>query len=133
MSGHPHDSARAALRRGIAAARAGDLEAALVHYAHALACEPVPMAARVNRASALLHLGRCEEAVEECGAGIEQDPQAAELYLVRGMALARLGRAEACEDLIRHVELEPNSRFKARVWRVLRDLDRSGAFKRDAA
>ncbi|HBP18654.1 MAG TPA: tetratricopeptide repeat-containing protein, partial [Planctomycetes bacterium] len=56
----------AALRRGIAAARAGELEAALDHYAEALALDPGHLAARANRASALLHLGRCEEAVEEC-------------------------------------------------------------------
>jgi len=126
------DEARAALRRGVAAARKGDLVGALEHYAEALAIEPRQRAARANRASALLHLGRCEDAVDECSAGLEQEEQA-ELYLVRGMALARLGREEARDDLIRHVELDPASRFKVRVWRVLRELDRTGAFARPAA
>lgn len=134
MSGQtPAERARAALRQGVAAAREGDLLGALEHYAQALSLEPGQRAARANRASALLHLGRCQEAVKECSVGLALEPEAAELYLVRGMALARLAREEARDDLIRHVELRPGSRFKGRVWRVLRDLDRTGAFKRRVA
>ena len=133
MSAQRPDPARAALRRGVRAARGGDLEGALTHYARALDLDPGQRAARANRASALLHLGRCEDAVDECSRGLELEPDAAELYLVRGMAQARMGRSDAAEDLIRHVELEPRSRFKGRIWRVLRELDRSGAFQRRAA
>ena len=63
-----------AVRRGVAHAKSGDLEAALRCYAQALELDPAHRDAHVARGAALANCGRLREGREACEAALRLDP-----------------------------------------------------------
>ena len=63
-----------AVRRGVAHAKGGDLEAALRCYAQALELDPAHRDAHVARGAALANCGRLREGREACEAALRLDP-----------------------------------------------------------
>lgn len=63
-----------AVRRGVAHARGGDLEAALRCYAQALELVPTSIDAHVARGAALANCGRLAEGRQACEAALRLDP-----------------------------------------------------------
>lgn len=106
--------AEAAKARGNAAVARGDWSAAAEEYTGALKLDPGLVAARNNRALALLKLGRHEESEADCCAVLEAEPSNIKALLRRAAARAALGRREdAATDLRRVAELQPNNKEAA--------------------
>ncbi|KIZ02018.1 hypothetical protein MNEG_5942 [Monoraphidium neglectum] len=106
--------AEAAKARGNAAVNRGDWQAAADEYAAALALDPALIAARNNRALALLKLGQMEAAEADCTAVLEAEPGNIKALLRRAAARRALGRLpEAGGDLQAVLELQPHNKEAA--------------------
>lgn len=115
--------ARELTRRGIASARAGDLEGAVVAYGQALAADPGYLPALANRASARFHLRRYAECEEDCTRALAVAPRLAKAWLFRGISRALLGRPGAREDMLRFLKLSPYSPYVRYIRALLRQTE----------
>lgn len=76
---------------GNKAFKQGDYEAAVASYGTAIEHDGSMVAARNNRAMALLKLERWQEALADCDAVLEGDPGNVKALLRRGEALKQVG------------------------------------------
>lgn len=116
-------AARKLTQRGMDCARRGELAAAVRWYDRAiLAADHLP--ALMNRACAYYHLGEFEQAVRDSSWALEVDGRRSHMWLLRGLARARLGDLHnAREDLSRCLELD--SPHRALGERALRKVERA--------
>lgn len=99
------------LKRGDLHRRQRRWQAAIADYQHAEDLDPKLSFATRLRAAVLLESDRPEDAVRVLHSFLEQHPRDAKAFLVRGRALARLGRAgAAARDLGRAIEILPAPR-----------------------
>ena len=107
----PRDLAATYVNRGIMLSRRGRHEAALRDFDTALEKERALVHALINRGNVLVRLKRFEEAVVDYDRAVfyseGRDPL---VFFNRSLAYEHLGRgAEAREDLVRAVQLDPES------------------------
>jgi tetratricopeptide (TPR) repeat protein len=91
---------------GVIASQCGQPEAAVACIDRAIALQPSAALYHVNRASALLALGRLDDAVDGCQAALRLKRNCAEAYQVLGHALSDQGHPEdavaAYREALRH-------------------------------
>jgi len=80
---------------------AGDLDAAVASYGHALALAPALSEAHQNFGRALLALGRQREAIDSLQRGVAAAPSSAQAHFLLGSALQQLGQLEAAANSYR--------------------------------
>ena len=107
----PRDLAATYVNRGIILSRRGRHEAALEDFTTALEKERALVHALINRGNVLVRLKRYEEALVDYDRAVfyseGRDPL---VFFNRSLAYENLGRgAEAREDLVRAVQLDPES------------------------
>ena len=92
---------------------------ALASIERALEINPVFAKAHVNRANALLEIGRFDEALAAAERGLELDGDLAGGYAARATSLAQLGHLNEARDCIRRgLERLPESRLLLEARRV---------------
>ncbi len=98
-----------ALERGINAAAAGDLLAAIQAYSDAIEAKVrLPLAYR-HRGHAYLTNGEWEKAIADLTNAIQLDTNAVNLYVNRGYALSQIGDYDsALSDLIEALRIDPD-------------------------
>lgn len=97
------------LRKGLALARAGNAEAALVLLANATSGTVEDAGVHNARAGLLFNLGRFEEALEELSLAIGLDPGSSDQFINRGNIHRGQGRfVEAVQDYTLALELNPS-------------------------
>ena len=106
------DRAATYANRGIILARRNRLEEAIRSYDRAIDIEPAMVHALINRANAYTRMNRFEDALDDYGQALfysqGRDPL---VFYNRSLAYEKLGRkAEAREDLVRALQLQPESR-----------------------
>lgn len=106
------DRAATYANRGILLARRNRLEDAIRNYDRALEIEPALVHALINRGNSYTRLERFEAALDDYGQALfysqGRDPL---VFYNRSLTYEKLGRkAEAREDLVRALQLEPESR-----------------------
>jgi serine/threonine-protein kinase len=95
--------------RGMALALLKRFEEALQDYHTALTIAPGHKPTLLARAHAYLQLGRASETEADCTAYLQQDPEAASLYELRGLARKLQGRwQEATADLTEAIRRAPS-------------------------
>jgi tetratricopeptide (TPR) repeat protein len=106
------DRAATHSNRGILHARRGRQEAAIRDYSRALALEPALVRALINRANAYTRLKRWEDALADYDSAVTfSQGRNALVFYNRSLAYEKLGRkAEAREDLVRALQIQPESR-----------------------
>lgn len=107
----PHDLAATHVNRGILYSRRGRHEEALKDFSRALDMERALVHALINRGNVLVRMKRFQEALEDYDQAVfyseGRDPI---VFFNRSLAYEGLGRgAEAREDLVRAVQLAPES------------------------
>ncbi len=71
-----------------------------------------------------LELGKLDEAIADCGKGIELDPQLVGALFCRGVGYQRKGlKTQANGDLEAALELAPDATSKAQVQQLLDELE----------
>ena len=95
--------------RGYDAGERGDNEAAIDANTQAIRLNPSYAMAFINRAGALLNLGKYEEAITDCDEAIRLDPSLAMAFYNRGTARQNLGNyEEAITDFDEAIRLDPS-------------------------
>jgi len=107
----PRDLAATYVNRGILLSRRGRHEDALADFGRALEMERALIHALINRGNVLVRMKRYEEALADYDRAVfyseGRDPL---VFFNRSLAYEKLGRgAEAREDLVRAVQLDPES------------------------
>jgi len=94
--------------RGIAAARAGQYEAALSNFTRAQQRDATLADAWYNRALVYLAIGQLGQAISDFTMVIELEPESAEGYVNRGLIYMGMNQYdEAISDFTRAVEIDP--------------------------
>jgi tetratricopeptide (TPR) repeat protein len=89
--------------------KAGNLPAAVEHFADAVRLKPHDAKTRSNLAGALAQQGRIEEAIQHFTAALRDQPNSAEIRYNFGLALASRGRfVEAIQQFTRAIRQQPN-------------------------
>jgi len=128
--GHPQPWTK----RGIAKARAGDLDGSIADYTRALELQADFLPALVNRGSARFHLNQFEGAEDDCGRALELAPRLAKAWLFRGLSRVMLGQGESAkEDLLRFLRLSPYSPYVGYIRTLLKKFEGSRDGSRPAA
>ncbi|HSG88491.1 MAG TPA: tetratricopeptide repeat protein [Pseudomonadales bacterium] len=107
------DLAATLVNRGMLRARRGRFEAAVRDYDRAIEIDPALVHALINRGNALTHLKRFDDALADYEQALfYSQGRDALLFYNRSLAYEKLGRkAEAREDLVRALQLQPDSRM----------------------
>jgi tetratricopeptide (TPR) repeat protein len=109
------DEAEAALSRGVAKQKSGDLSGALAEYDRALALRRTATALN-NRGCALLEAGDIERALTDLREAVAIDPESATAHCSLAEGLARAGEhSAALESLKRAAALDASWRAYART------------------
>jgi tetratricopeptide (TPR) repeat protein len=86
----------------------GDAPAALEHFDRAVQLAPADPRVHLNRALALLHLSRVDDAQGELEQAVRLDPVYAKAHFNLGLLLVKRGRAaEGSTHLRRALEIDP--------------------------
>ncbi len=98
---------------GVEANKSGRPEAAVALFTEAIELDPALVEAYVNRAVALVELGRFDESLDDATKAIELEPSdvnvLAQAYVNRALTLVELGRFdESLDDATKAIELEPS-------------------------
>lgn len=106
------DRAATYVNRGILQARNRHLEKAVRDYSRALEMNPALVRALINRANALMRMKRYDDALADYDKALfysqGRDPL---VFYNRSLTYEKLGRkADAREDLVRALQLQPDSR-----------------------
>ena len=98
----------------------GDFAAAVEHYSCCVELDATLVAARNNRAMALLKLGRWADALADCDAVLAADASNVKALLRKGQAHQELGDSDAARAVLqRALELQPeNQDAKAALDRL---------------
>jgi tetratricopeptide (TPR) repeat protein len=107
------DLAATLVNRGMLLARRGRFDAAVRDYDRAIEIDPALVHGLINRANALTRLKRFDDALVDYEQALfYSQGRDALLFYNRSLAYEKLGRkAEAREDLVRALQLQPDSRM----------------------
>jgi tetratricopeptide (TPR) repeat protein len=100
--------AEAYCNRGVAKAKKGDLDGALIDCDRAIELNPKLAGAYSSRGSIEAQKGDFEASIRDCDRAIQLEPERGELYTVRGAAKAKKGDLSgAMADCDRAIQLDP--------------------------
>jgi len=110
------ESAAAYARRGVVRARLGDVDGAIADYDRAHKLGAPADEVLFNRCQALISKRDYQGAIADCTAVLAENPSHAGALFARGNARWLAGDADqARADWVRAIEIEPDSRQKARM------------------
>jgi tetratricopeptide (TPR) repeat protein len=102
--------------RGIAQETLKNYAAADADFSRVIELAPDRTDAYWRRGLARAQLGNTESSIKDFNEVIKRDAKHAGAYMKRGYAYAKLGRTKEAEvDLVKYLELEPQSKFKQQV------------------
>jgi tetratricopeptide (TPR) repeat protein len=121
--GQSPESAPAYAHRGVVRARLGDVDGAIADYDRAHKLGAPADEVLFNRCQALISKRDYQRAIADCTAVLDENPSHAGASFARGNARWLAGDADqARADWVRAIEIEPDSRQKARMLTAIDSL-----------